>query len=429
MDKYIQYFRQARNLLRQEKAFCAIYILGTGLSITVVMALLIVFHIKIANVYPETNRDRMLSVKRGMERSETTTSSGGISHTFIETCLKPLENAEAVTAVSAGEARVQSEGSRRSVAVKRLYTDEDFWTVFRFRFSEGKPYTAADVQSGIPVAVVARSLAQRLFGDAGAVGQYLIMNSRQYRICGVAEDASWIAANCYAQVWTPYSVDPDIAQGWGLSGFMGNMQAYILASSSAGVGKTKREIEDRFRRFAAQCTEAAPDLLGQPDIHWQSVFREGDNSIDFSRVVWQYGLVVFVLLLVPAVSLSGMADSRMERRLAEMGIRRAFGAPASTLMRQVLFENFLFTLPGGMAGLLFSWILVVASGRWIMNIGQSLTEIPPGDAAVGFTPTMLFNLPVFGLLLLVCFLLNLFSALIPAWRASRHQIVDSLNVN
>ena len=58
-----------------------------------------------------------------------------------------------------------------------------------------------------------------------------------------------------------------------------------------------------------------------------------------------------------------MADSRMERRLAEMGIRRAFGAPVKTLMLQILSENFLFTLIGGFAGLLFSYLLLSASER------------------------------------------------------------------
>ena len=33
-----------------------------------------------------------------------------------------------------------------------------------------------------------------------------------------------------------------------------------------------------------------------------------------------------MLLLVPALNLSGMISSRMERRLPEMGIRKAFGA-------------------------------------------------------------------------------------------------------
>jgi hypothetical protein len=39
MSKYLQYFKQAWNIIRQEKLFSSIYIVGTGLSITVVMVL------------------------------------------------------------------------------------------------------------------------------------------------------------------------------------------------------------------------------------------------------------------------------------------------------------------------------------------------------------------------------------------------------
>jgi putative ABC transport system permease protein len=430
MDKYAQYFRQIWNLFRQEKAFCTIYILGTGLSITIVMALLIVFYIKIANIYPETNRDRMLLIRRGVEFFDGGTSSGSVSYPFIKNYLKPLESAEAVAAVSGGiheagmKDYVQSESGRRQMTAKLLYTDEDFWTVFPFRFREGKPYTGTDVQSGIPVAVVARSLARRLFGDADAVGQYILVNLSRYRVCGVVEDASWITNNCYAQVWLPYSVDPLVADGWGRSGFLGNMQAYILAPSSSEVGKVKQEVKEAFHRFASQFGDVTPELMGQPDRYWQSVFRNGDRDINYFRILAGYGIIVLILLLVPAVSLSGMTDSRMERRLTEMGIRRAFGARTSTLMGQVLLENFLFTLSGGIVGLLFSWLLVIMSSSWIMGVRQTFAD----GSTTGFTPSMLINLPVFGIMLLVCFLLNLFSALIPAWRASRHQIVDSLNV-
>ena len=54
----------------------------------------------------------------------------------------------------------------------------------------------------------------------------------------------------------------------------------------------------------------------------------------------RYGIVIAILLLVPAVNLSGMTLSRMRRRMAEIGVRKAFGATGGELMRQVFFENF-----------------------------------------------------------------------------------------
>ena len=61
-----QYFKQAWNLMKQEKLFSSIYILGTGLAISMVMGLAIVMVALLTNVYPETNRDRMLIVDHAM---------------------------------------------------------------------------------------------------------------------------------------------------------------------------------------------------------------------------------------------------------------------------------------------------------------------------------------------------------------------------
>jgi putative ABC transport system permease protein len=429
-----QYLKQTWNLLRQEKVFSAIYILGTGLSITVVMAMAIVFYIRIADIYPETNRSRMLIVSRGVAKLETGGSSSGfISHSFIQTCFKSMKSAEAVCVVSFGnnfgKSYVQLEGSRRQIPVKMLYTDESFWKVFGFRFREGKPYSEAEVQSGIATVVISRSLARRLFGEAEAIGQSLSLDFRLFRVCGVVDDAPWVANNSYAQVWAPYSVDPATAESWGQLGFLGSMQAFILTPSALAVGQVKQEALDNFRRFSAQASGGwTLDLIGQPDTYRQRALRTGDDSSpNFFKITALYLLIFLVLLLVPAVSLSGMADSRMERRLAEMGVRRAFGARVSSLMHQILFENFVFTLLGGVAGLLFSYLLILTSNGWLMNIGQSFASLPPERTEAIFTPSMLLNLPVFGIALAVCFLLNLFSALLPAWRSSRHQIVKAIN--
>lgn len=97
-------------------------------------------------------------------------------------------------------------------------------------------------------------------------------------------------------------------------------------------------------------------------------------------------------------------------------------------MGQILVENLLFTLLGGLAGLIFSYGVVFFCRQWIMQIGQAATALPPTGTDVLFSPGMLINLPVFGAVVAVCLLLNQLSAVIPAWRASRREIIYSLNV-
>ena len=68
----------------------------------------------------------------------------------------------------------------------------------------------------------------------------------------------------------------------------------------------------------------------------------------------RYGIILFILLLVPALNLSGITLSRMRRRMAELGVRRAFGATQGTILWQVLSENMVLTLLGGLLGLAMS---------------------------------------------------------------------------
>jgi putative ABC transport system permease protein len=426
------YFKQAWNLMRQEKLFSSIYILGTGLSITVVMVLSIVFYIRIANIYPETNRDRLLIVKSGtIKFNNGNVNSAWLSYGVIETCFLSLESAEAVTATQQVEWRdnyIQPEGSKEQIVVEVRSVDNQFWTVFPFRFVDGKPFTEADCQSGIYTAVIVESLAKRLFGTVEATGKQLSLNFKPYRISGVVKDASYVTYRVCAQVYIPYTVFPDYKNGFEPGGYLGDMEAYLLAPSKKDVEKVRQEAIENIRKYNQTLTDVEFSVLGQPDRQWQNIFRDWSNEEpDFNKKVIQYGLIFLILLLVPAVSLSGMTDSRMERRLAEMGVRRAFGAPVTTLIRQIISENFLFTVLGGITGLLFSYLVILFGRSWIMDIGQTFVNTPPEGVDIVFTPAMLLNLPVFGIALAVCFLLNLLSSLIPAWRAARREIIFSLN--
>ena len=81
----------------------------------------------------------------------------------------------------------------------------------------------------------------------------------------------------------------------------------------------------------------------------------------------RYAIVVIILLLVPAVNLSGMTLSRMRRRMAEIGVRKAFGATGGELMRQVFFENLVLTLLAGIVGLALSYVATFALNGFLFQ--------------------------------------------------------------
>jgi putative ABC transport system permease protein len=315
------YFKQVRNLLRQEKLFSILYIVGTGLSITVVMVLSIVYYIRIANVYPETNRDRLLATSFIVEtyKNEGWDGSNSLSYPFIETCFRSLKSAEAVTAIhKAGywyKPYLQPVGSKEQLPVVVKYIDPSFWTVFPFHFVSGQSFTEADFQSGIPTAVIAESLAKRLYGKKDATGEYVSLDFRSYRVCGVVKDASYVTGRTFAQLWIPYSIIPGYDKPKKAGSAFGDLEAYILAPSAKNVEQVRQEAIENINKYDKTLETIDISAHGQPDRHWQTLFRGWNKKPDFLKIKLQHGLIFLILLLVPAVSLSGMTESRMDRRL------------------------------------------------------------------------------------------------------------------
>ena len=89
----------------------------------------------------------------------------------------------------------------------------------------------------------------------------------------------------------------------------------------------------------------------------------------------------------------------------------------------------MLTLLGGVTGLLFSYLFVYIFRKWIIHIGtgQVFTNAIPQGVDMGLSPFMFMNFTVFGFALLICLILNLMIVVLPAWNASRQQIVYSLN--
>lgn len=430
---YKVYLKQAMQMLRQNKFFSIIYITGTGLAITMVMILAILYYFRTGNIAPEINRDRMLVIQHGKILNKTEGQGNGssrLSYPTIKECFYSMQTPEAVTAIlPIGEQTefIQTPGSDEVYNGLVMGTDVAFWKIFQFRFLVGKPYTEEEFTSGIRKAVVSESLARRLFNTSDATGKTFLLNFEEYQVSGVVEDVPSIAQFCYAEMWIPFTNRPSQIQGSKWCDFiLGHMQLYILAKKPGDFDAIHREAEENCRRYSANIPQYNFVLNEQPDTVLRAWLRtDSFASPKFMKLFIQIFSVIFLLLLVPSINLTGMTASRMKKRMEELGIRKAFGAQNRTLLLQILYENLLLTLLGGLIGLLISYGLIFMLKGWLLGNydwdGSSLT------ASIDLSPGMLINPAIFGYTLIFCLILNLMSALVPAWRALRRPIVDALN--
>ena len=423
------YLKQAWAMLCQNRLFSSIYVVGTGLSIALTMTVFIIFYVKTAPIYPEYNRDRTVVLKylKWYPSGQPDNWHGAGFSLDVATLLDSLPRLEAMGMTCENVpmgCRVGVPGQKQVFDVHVLYVSTGFWQVFTPRFLSGKPFTEAEDQARSHTAVISESTARRLFATEDAAGRTFLYKGHPYTVSGVVEDVSSATPDAVADVWMPLSLSDYADYRDRQNPLMGNLTYYLLADASGNKEELKQAVCEAFRRHDAG-RDVVNDLMGQPDDAALSSFRTDPLAApDLGGVFRSLLYVVLALLIIPAVNLSGMIASRMDRRMAELGIRQAYGATRRALLSQVLWENLLLTLLGAVVGLLFCWLIVLTSGSWILTLFDARVDT---DLPVPFlTMEMLFNPWVFLCAFGLCLVLNVVSALLPAWWGLRHTIVQEL---
>lgn len=432
------YLKQAWELLRQNPLFSTLYVVGTALAIAMTMIMAVVYYVKIAPVYPETNRMNThyltnARFEKGVEGHKSSVQ-WAVSYKALQEWFHSLKNVEVVSAAlyddMTNNSYIQPADRSGEFQVSVKLTDPAFFRIYSFHFLEGKAFTASDLASGIHTAVITEKLARRLFGTLeGVVGRSFSLNYVDYRVCGVVRGASYLTSKSYAQIYAPYSVSPGYDEGkYGMQ-YVGAFNITFLTKDAEQAEALHAEINEIIRKENLMHKDDwQVELWDQPNSHLLSAFKTyASQEFDTWATVRYFLLVLLVLLLVPALNLSGMIASRMENRMAEMGVRKSFGAGRGILLSQVMWENLLLTLMGGVLGLLLAWLAIYGCRDWVFTVFNTWPSAVPEGVEVMVSGEMLFAPLVFLAALLLCIVLNMLSALIPAWYSLRRPIVYSLN--
>lgn len=415
--------RQVWQMILSDKLFSGIYIFGTALALATGTVLAALFWAKIEPSYPEYERVRTCYIQSGMLKGEGGTKVSGLSNAFVRDFTEGLEGVEAVAAVYPqwGDSYVPSPDGGPDKAVSVIGVDLGFFQVFSFKFLAGKPFSKEEFGSGAPVAVISDRAAREVFG-AGTpedyIGRILTVDYREHRVCGVVRSAPETMTASYADVYVPYTSIEDYDDEW--QPMLGDMSLIIVADDQ---GDVRRQLDNFVARFNASRGENGDKLYmyQQPINHFQYAFSHSQNE-DFTAwsIISTTLGTLLLLLIVPALNLSGIISGRMEGRLAEMGVRKSFGATRGQLLRQVLTENLVLTLIGGVIGLAFAAMLLGSGNFSVSDVWSTQSRVESGS---------LLSPAVFATLLVLCALLNIMSALVPSIRSLRRPIVESLKDN
>lgn len=414
-----QYIKQAFQMLKENRLVSAISITGTAISITMMMMVVLVLQVQVANYYPEEHRDRMLYVENGtmvrMKENMGNWNFGNMSIEAVKECFYTLQTPEIVATYAGSGLTVSLPDKRNYMAHPVKLTDAGFWKVFSFHFLAGAPFTEADVSSGVPQAVITEALARQLFGTIDVIGKEIRLDLKLYRVCGVVEEVSKAARSSYADVWVPYTTN-EFCQSSFNDNMGGSFNVLLLAKEQGDFEAIRQELKQQIARYNSTKQDYFIDFSENPITRWDKAMgTDGQNFVDWKDFWLETGGAMLFLLLVPVLNLLGVTQSSIRKRQAEIGVRKAFGATSGNIVRQVLYENGLMSLLGGMIGLLLSWSLFPLCKDFLLKASDTALRAE-----------MLFRPEAFILALLFCMLINLLSAGLPAWWISRKPICEAL---
>lgn len=410
------YLLTAYKVFMRRKLFTAINLACIVLTLVVLMVITALLDTAFWPTGVEGNSDRMLQVY-GM-RSQRTNAQGQpvagvrtglLGYKMIAKYLMPLPGVERISAITMpGEVSVYQGDRVTRLDLRRV--DANYWKILRFRVLAGRLPVDDDDRLGRMVAVVNATSARQLFPGTAAVGRRISVEGQAFEIIGVVADVVHI--NAYADIWAPLATFPSSNYR---DEYTGAFAALLLARSPADLPRIRADVE----RVARTVQPVGDQVFGKTTFWADSkldVFArnllgrqsDADSGADRLLLMIAGGMVVFMLL--PALNLVNLNMGRILERSAEIGVRKAFGATSLQLAGQLVVENVLLCLAGGLLG------LACAQGvLWWLEASQLIPYLE-----------VRLNLNVFGAGMLLAFVFGLLSGAIPAWKISRLDPVHAL---
>ncbi|MDE5841228.1 MAG: ABC transporter permease, partial [Muribaculaceae bacterium] len=423
--------------------FSLLYIVGVAFTITFTMIYGMLLYGQLGPVYPEYDRASTVYIENTVTRDERSSSTSHIGMAFINEFLRDsvpsVEKVTSIIAWNSGYPMVQPEGNRPEFHVQTRIVEPSFFDFYKYEFKAGKPLTDEDLAANVHSTVISDKVARRLFPTPeDAIGNYISIDHIKYRIKGVFREVSALCLDSYGEVFFPYgpvSDDTRMPQK-----YMGPYRA-IIKVKPGKENEFRNHLRDVCQRINSVDTTApkfhipivkshAEHVLVNPQIDYspESTFQIKDATTAFE--LWKPFIIAFlVVLVIPALNISGLIGARMDRMRSEIGVRRCFGAKRPRLMSMVITENLILTFIGGLIGLIAAWLTVTFAGTFLLE----LTPLAYGygssfsDSASFVTGEMAFAPLLFAFTLAVCLILNVISAWIPARIAMHRQITESLN--
>ncbi|WP_316836876.1 ABC transporter permease [Pedobacter nutrimenti] len=406
------YIKLTFKVMLRKKYYTALTLLGISLTVMIITIFASFIDQIVSANPPEVKRDRTLILDKVSVYKNNKRTDAMPSLTFLQKNIRNLESVETISYFTTREFISFLNGKTAGHALK--LTDENFWKITDFKFLEGKAFNRNEVKKGARVAVISEKAKAYFFNKNDAIGKTIPIQGLSYKVIGVVKSATPFS-KIYSDVYVPYSTDANIQLTD--KAVEGTYSAMLLAKTD-DLRKVRAELRSRLK---IKNTIPGADSVKVQAFTALEQFSKTSSFDDDEPEYGKTAIVVLIILtlfmLIPAISLVNINVTRIGERAEEIGIRKSFGATSGDLVGQLVIENIIITLIGGLIGLGLS---VYASQLLIhfINTFDPLFKMQ--------TDSFIISWRVFAFCVFSCLLLGLISGVYPAWKMSRMNVIYAL---
>jgi putative ABC transport system permease protein len=253
---------------------------------------------------------------------------------------KALTSFDALGASVRTSLTLTGRGDARRLAASRVSANLiDMWGL---RLALGRGFSRGADSPGAAREVVISDHYWRhdLGADRTIVGQTLMLDGRPAAVAGVLAPDIEIGNLSEIDVWTPLSLSPDLPRAERTLRVNGRLKPGVTLAQAAA------EVRQVAQRLATEhpATNEGWSARVAPS-------REAMTGTETWLVMTLLSLVVGLVLLLACANLANLVLSRVTGRRRELAVRSALGASRARVIRQMLTENLVYGMCGGIAGL------------------------------------------------------------------------------
>jgi predicted permease len=388
--------------LRKSPGFTAAAVITLALGIGANLTVFLILYGVLLRPLPFPHPEQLARVQRAYPNGVSAPAYSGTKFLFLKRSSRTFASAAAYDYIPANVNLMQG---GEAVPLKDLRVTADFFRVFEMEPELGRGFSPQDMlPNSAGVAVLSDALwRQRFSADPKILGRPITVGNQPYTVIGVASPKFRLDSR--VDVWTPLPIVESPEDQSNAYNFVARLKPGVTRAQAAG----------DLKRVLLELKNTYPKLWNQYESVVVADYHDSLVGAVKPALEILMGAVGLVLVIVATNILSLLLTRSIARR-REMGLRAALGASGWRILRQLLAENAVLCVAGGLAGILLAKLAAPALMRLSPLELPQFSSLNIGGAAIGFAIALTVG----------CALLF---SIVPAVESRRTQLNESLRMN